>query len=536
MKIHTLDTQRKDEIQEQFQVSDLCAKIFAAKQLETEQIQEVLREPILCDPFLAHGIKEVVQRIEQAKANNEKVLVCGDYDADGICATTIMYDALVRFGITCGFYIPNRFKEGYGLHPNTVNMAKDKEYGLLITVDNGVKAKEALALAKSLAMDVIVTDHHTMDEEILCTYLLHPQHMGDEFQYLCGAGVALQIARALVGDVHEHVVLACVASIGDVMPLWKQTRCIVKLGLQYLREGCCLPLQLLSNDAYPTWEEVMIAFQIVPKLNATGRLADIANTNNTVRYLVTKERDVLISFAKQMNDLNSKRRTMSTKMSDHAKRLVVPEHSFQVLYDDTFHEGMVGLVAGKLADVLHQPIMVLAATEDGFKGSIRSYGNVDLRTFFDDVASKLTAYGGHKAAAGIGFLKADLPEIIDYCQSKMATYPQTEEEEQVSVIACHHEELSIENVEGIACLAPFGQGFEKPTFYIPDYPVASIKELSNHKHVKWESLEHIEALYFNAKDVYAKYKDEKQLAFLGSLSINHFRNEKKVNIFVQDII
>lgn len=536
MKLNELSTDRKDEIQTNYSVGSLCAKVFAAMKADDEMIQDILSDDSLANPFDANGLKEVIERIQYAKEHNEKVLVCGDYDADGICATTILYDTLQRYGIDCGFYIPNRFREGYGLHAQTVTMAQEKDYRLLITVDNGVKAIEALKTAMNAEIDVIVTDHHTMDEDIPCTMLLHPLHMGEDYQNLCGAGVALQISLALLEEVKEHVVLACVASIGDVMPLRKQTRKIVKRGLRYLKEGINIPIQLLSNDAYPTWDERMIAFQVVPKLNTTGRLADIANANNAVRYLLMKERASMIAFVKQINELNNKRRTMSSKMSDQARSLVREDAQFQVLYQEDFHEGMVGLAAGKLSNELRQPVLVLAGESGILKGSIRSYGNIDLRDFFDDCKDLLLAYGGHKAAAGISFAKENLTKIQTYINDKMKEYPQQSEEESVDVIRCHMDELSVDEVVQLQLLAPFGEGFRKPVFYIDDYEVTNIKQLSNQKHIKWESLQNVDALYFNAKEVYARYKDEKQLSFLGSLSINHFRNETKVNIFVDEVI
>lgn len=145
-------------------------------------------------------------------------------------------DALRRYGIQAGFYIPNRFAEGYGLQKHTVELAHEKGYSLLITVGNGVKALDALTEARNRGVDVIVTDHHAMDEEFPCLYLLHPFLMGERFETLSGAGVALEISRALLGEVKEHVVLACVAAIADVMPLRQETRAIVQLGLQYLRQ------------------------------------------------------------------------------------------------------------------------------------------------------------------------------------------------------------------------------------------------------------------------------------------------------------
>lgn len=536
MKYTTLSTEGYENLMNQYGMSELVAKVCAARKLSHEQIEELTQSGELSDPFAANGLHSVIKRIQAAAVNKEKVLVCGDYDADGICATTILYDALRRYGIQSGFYIPNRFQEGYGLHPHTVEMAKEKGYSLLITVDNGVKAQEALKRCKELGITSIVSDHHTIEDDVDCDLLLHPQLMGEPFHYMCGAAVALMISRALLGEVKEHVVLAAIASIADVMPLWRETRKIVRLGIIYLREGYCLPIQCLCHDAHPNWDERLIAFQIVPKLNSTGRLADLVNVNNTVRYLLLKERKDILPVAAQIEALNQHRRTLSTKMSEFAKTKLCLDQRFLVLADEQFHEGLIGIIAGKLCEEYHRPVAVFALDGEIAKGSVRSCEEVDLRPLFAHCPVDLLAYGGHKAAAGISLSVDKLPQLSDYLQEQMNTLPRKESEYEEEVISITMAELQIDTVAELEHLAPFGEGFRKPLFCIEDFHVQTIRELSQGKHVKWESLEHVEALYFNARDVYAKYHDAKQLTFFGHLAINTFRHEKKVNILVSDVI
>lgn len=533
MKINKLETEDITNVMNTFGLSSLCAKVVASKQMKTDEIEEFLEEKELLDPMSANGMQEVIARIKDAKVKQERILVCGDYDADGICATTILYDALCKFGVTCGFYIPNRFKEGYGLQTHTVQMADEKGYSLLITVDNGVKAFPALEEAKRRNLDVIVSDHHVMEEEIPCLHLLHPFLMGEDFQYLSGAGVALEISRALLGEVKEHVVLACVASIADVMQLKKETRTIVKKGLTYLREGYCKPIQMLSNDADPKWDEGMIAFQVVPKLNVTGRLADMANANNTVRYLLADKAEAVQQVSKQINTLNEKRKLMSNDMVELAKTLIHPEYNFQMLYHESFHEGMVGLVAGKLSEEIQQPVMVLAKSEHAFKGSIRSGGFVDLTNFFDGCKDSLSAYGGHKAAAGIGFLDENKQVVQDYLnyQMKDACF---DTQKTYDVIPVSLDEISVREVESLRALAPFGEGFREPLFYFHDIEIENLKKLGNGSHLKWTIDPYVEALLFNASTQFDELKDEKRVSFIGSVRINEFRGVKKVNIFVSE--
>jgi len=532
MKIKALSVSGYEAIKETFGLSDLAAKVCAAKSFNQAQIKELLSNREMIDPFCAQGINEVIQRITQARDAKEKVLICGDYDADGICATAILYDALSRYGITCGFYIPNRFKEGYGLHCSTVDLAKQKGYSLLITVDNGVKAFEALNHCVKLGIDTIVSDHHTMDQPVPCTHLLHSHTMGEQFDNLCGAGIALMISRALLGEIKEHVVLAAVASIGDVMPVWKETRKIIKQGIDYLKAGICQPIQALSSDN--KWDERTIAFQIVPKLNATGRLADLANANNTVKFLLMKRKSDILLFAQQIDALNQKRRLMSAKMTEFAHTLVNYNDAFLMLQHEDFHEGLLGIIAAKLCEEYHKPAMVFSQAGEEMKGSIRSNHMIDLRSFFSDCPISLIAYGGHAAAAGISLHQKDYPAFYQYVQKKMETVSATDEIIQ-EAIPCLIEECDLSAVNELEALAPFGEQFSKPLFLIENYSVKEMKSLTNGKHVKWESLENIDALYFNAKDVYAKYQNETRLSFLGSLSVNEFRKIKKVNIIVDEI-
>lgn len=536
MKINLADVCGYEELCHKYGLGELAAKVCAAQKLSDERLRELFEDNSLCDPFAAQGVREIVNRLQQAKANREKVLICGDYDADGICATAILSDALTRYGITNGFYIPNRFREGYGLHIHTIDMAKEKDYSLIITVDNGVKSIDALHHCKKCGIEVIVTDHHTMEGEIPCDFLLHPQLMGERFATLCGAGVALMLSRALLGDIKEHIVLAAVASVGDVMELWHETRAIVKEGICYLNEGCCLPIQSLSKEANTKWDVRKIAFQIVPKLNTTGRLADKANVNNTVRFLLMRDPKQIADFAKQMERLNQLRRSMSHQMQEAAQALIHERADFYVLYDESFHEGLSGLVAGKLCEQLQAPVVVFAKGKEGLKGSIRSNDSVDLRDFFADCPISLLAYGGHRSAAGIAIRTKDLDDLKQFIKEKMITFSKTQAEAEVTAIDCRMCELTVTAVSQLEALAPFGEGFPQPLFRIGDYHVERLRQLSQGRHVKWESLEHIDALYFNAKDVYAKYQGETRLSFLGTLAVNEYRHEKKVNILVREVI
>ncbi|NBK97741.1 MAG: recombinase RecJ [Erysipelotrichia bacterium] len=528
MKINKLDVSNYQSYCKKYQMNPLCAKVLASKQLSDAQIEELLFSNMRVQDFDLSFMDTVVKRLITAKEQKEKVIVCGDYDCDGICATTIMVDALRKFGIDCGYYIPNRFSEGYGLNVNTVQLAKEKGYQILITVDNGVKAIEALTLAKEKGIDIILSDHHEYDEqELICDYFLHPKVFPEYFQGLCGAGVAYLLSRRLIGNDDKHTMLACVATIGDIVPLVKANRILVKEGIALLNNRSYMALQLLQNDT-KYWDSKKIAFQIVPKINCVGRMADQANANMMVQYLLLENDQQIQRMLVQINALNNTRKELSALMENTAQRLLLDE-PFIILYDESFHEGLNGIVASKIMNQTMKPVMVLSKQENVLKGSIRSC-SVDLRTFFDDCKEHLLAYGGHKEAAGISFDISALATIQSHIQKKMEneTY-----EPEVACIMLDKKEINYQDIASLSSLEPFGCGFTLPNFCIEDQNL-KIQSLSNGKHIKYVG-EQMSYLFFNQGKRIELDKDRETFTFIGQLEANNFWGKKSINMIVDFI-
>lgn len=530
MKINILPITDAQHIQELYHLPHLSAKVLASKQLTKEELHDVMSEPILMQPSIIESLHPIIQRLEIAKKKHEKVLICGDYDADGILSTTILYDALNKYGITCGYYIPNRLKEGYGLKEHTIIQAKEKGYTLCITVDNGVKALDALTRAKQEDIDVIVTDHHHIEQEVPCFALLHPNNMPDICQDFCGAAVALQISRALIGECKEHVVFTAVALIGDVMNMRHEARKIVKLGIQYLNEKRCKPIQVLAKDT-TSWDSKTIAFEVVPKLNAVGRLADYANVNTIVKYLLLNETSEILEVAKKISDLTVLRKKISDQIMVDVVRKIDTSHSFQIMYGTSYHEGVVGLVAAHISEKTQMPTMVLVEDDGILKGSIRST-NVDLTSFFEHLPFPLLAYGGHKAAAGIRFYKSDLNAMKTYMKEQ--SYKTKPAELSYDVVEIEAKECSIVEVDHLKLLEPFGGSFSEPIFYLTLHPIKWVS-LSKGRHRKISTKEDIDILIFNCDEQFDVYQNDESLSCIGTLQVNEFRNLKRVNMIVKNI-
>lgn len=525
MKIKQIDVSNYTSYCEKYNMNHLCAKVLASKSLSEEEIEELLFSKTRIQDFDLSFLDTVVNRLILAKQRNEKIIVCGDYDCDGICATSIMVDALRKFGIECGFYIPNRFTEGYGLNSNTVSLAKEKGYKIILTVDNGVKAFDALSLAKSYGIEIILSDHHQYQEnELIYDYFLHPQVFPECFQGLCGAGVAYLLSRRLIGNEPRHTMLAAVATIGDIVPLVKANRIIVKEGIKLLNTASYMALQLLQNDT-KRWDSKKVAFQIVPKINCVGRMADKANANTMVQYLMLENDQQIQNMLVQINALNDTRKELSAIMENTAQRMI-QEEPFIVLYDESFHEGLNGIVASKIMNQTQKPVMVLSKQNDILKGSIRSC-SIDLSTFFDGIKENLIAYGGHKEAAGISFSIDQLTNIKNYINEKMknSTF-----EQELSCIFVKKNEVTYQDIESLASLEPFGCGFSLPNFCIEDKNL-KVQTLSNGKHIKYIG-ENISYLYFNMGHRLKKDLERNEYRFIGQLEASNFWGKKSVNMIV----
>ena len=533
MKIERIETNGEEQrIRQEFGVSELCAKVLACRCQDDEQIRQVLNPDLTLHPCQSPELTQILKRLDTARQRHEKVLIAGDYDADGLCATAIMKEALDRTGIVNGFYVPHRLNEGYGLSAQTVQLAREKGYSLILTVDNGVAAHPALALAKQLGVEVIVTDHHVIQQEPECLTLLHPSRMGRPWQYCCGAGVALQLSMAMTGPRKRPIMLAAIATIADMMPLWEENRILVRLGLKYLNERQFTAIEALNEKKCELWTEKEVAYQIVPKLNAAGRLAELCNINNIVRYLLLEDPAQIESAAAQIRQINQKRRQMSDKMTKTAMEQMHHEDPFHVIADKEFHEGIIGLVAGRIMNDTHRPTLVLAPSAQGYKGSVRSVPGLDIQTFFEDLRGYLIQFGGHAQAAGIEVAADQLEPLRQAILAKMKTLNLALQEPTLQVLPVSAQEINLAALHELDQLAPFGQQFEPVTFEVSGLTIlqyAKMKEV----YPKWQTtngVDLIDAISFNRE-----LDNPHPVSWIGQLQINRFRGREKCSILVETV-
>lgn len=519
------------ELQEKYGISALTAEVFAFAQLNEEQINQILYPRNTLQSCHCKAIASAAQRILQAKEKKEKVFIGGDYDADGILATTIMKETLDALQIESGYYIPNRFTEGYGLSCNTVKAAYDKGYRLIITVDNGVVQKEAIDLCHELGIEILITDHHIIQKELNWDYLVHPTCLPKGFNTLCGAGVALELSRELIGENRKHIILAMVATLADMMPLFDENRSIVLCGLDYLNQDGCAQLAALLERPIQRWNEKEIAFQIVPKINAIGRLADQANANNLVRYFMLNDSFAIQAMAAQIKEINNKRKKMSDKMAALALAKI-EDDPFIVVDDESFHEGLVGLVANRLMIAKQRPVAVFAKKNQAYRGSVRSFGDLDLMNFFEDLKAYCIHFGGHQAAAGIEISEENYALVKQKIQEKIQLMPPFEKKEKW--LSIPSELCTVEAISELNALAPFGQGFNRPTFCISNFEVLE-KQVLKERYPKWKCRNDAFEFEVISFTLSKENTEKKVISFIGQIDINEFRGKKSVSIVAEDL-
>lgn len=472
--------------------------------------------------------KKVVDYLKEAIEQQKKIVISGDFDCDGICATTLMFMGLKMAGVNAGYYIPNRNTDGYGLSPKLVQWYADKGYEVIICVDNGVIAHEAIALAKEKGMSVVILDHHEMDDKTMdYEYVLHPLLMEEPYHFLCGSGVVFEVLRSLAGVTSYMTTLACLAAISDMMVLCGENRRVVRLGLKAMEESHSTPLWYLMEGE--DLDECALALKLTPKINAVGRMFSKANPNQLVRFLLSDNAEQLSLVAKQIKDLNEERKELSKEILAKAEKQVIPDHSY-IMAVGEYHEGIVGLVASNLVHTYHKPTFVLSKEEGVLKGSARSVFSIDLVDMLR-TCPYLDVFGGHKAAGGLSLKECNLESFKTYVEEYMNSHPLQEESQ--FYINLPLSEFTLENIEKLSKYRPYLRVQEEPLYRFNHLLLDQIIYMGDGKHGKWNVGKELEIVYFQIPDI---VRERKQIDVIGTLKVSKFRGKKKAIFTVKDYI
>ena len=499
----------------------------------------------LHDPYLLHDMDKAVNRIRRAIEQGEFILVYGDYDADGMTSASILKETLEQLGAECLVYLPNRFTDGYGPNASVYKYFIEQHgISLIVTVDNGVAGHEAIDLAQSMGVDVIVTDHHSLPEVLPDAHaIVHPEHPESDYPFkpLAGCGVAFKLACALLEEVQVELLdLVAIGTIADMVSLTDENRIMVQYGLEVLRNTQRIGLQELFEIAGISSGDVTeetVGFQLAPRLNALGRLDD---PNPAIDLLTGFDDEEVRDIALMIQDKNEERKEIVQAIYEEAKSLVDPNKSVQVLAKEGWNPGVLGIVAGRLLEELGQTVIILNIEDGRAKGSARSIEAVDIFEALDPHRELFIAFGGHAGAAGMT-LEVDkletLSELLEaYITEKgldVATKNNLRLDEDLDL-----EALTIETVKNFERLAPFGMDHQKPVFYIRNFQVENTRTMgAENAHLKLKISKgsaNFEVVAFGKGCLATEFAQVKDLELAVTLSVNQWNGQTALQLMMVD--
>ena len=459
----------------------------------------------LHDPLRLADMPQAVARLRQAIASGEKILIYGDYDVDGTTSVVLLRKAIELAGGQAAYHVPHRLKDGYGMRSEVVEAAAGAGVKLIVSVDTGIRAAEVVRHAGSLGIDVIVTDHHLPETELPpAAAVLNPNRpdCGYPEKNLCGAGVAFKLAQALLGTLgwpvekqrriaESLLKLVAIATVADVVPLTGENRVIVKHGLAGLRDVRNPGLRALfevaglgNGSGAPTARQV--AFQIAPRLNAAGRMD---KAQDAIELFLTNDPVRARELAGRLDQRNLDRRQVEAEIREICDGEAVDESAAAlVYYNETWHRGVIGIVAGRLVERLHRPVFVLGRNEeDGLaQGSGRSIPAFHLLNALESMADLFVRFGGHEHAAGVTLEAARVEEFRErfnaYARAHLSPEDLMPEVEIDAVLELS--EITEPNIAELFALAPFGHGNQPPVLAALDVEVAGPPSVVKEKHLR----------------------------------------------------
>ncbi len=479
-------------------ISPLVATVLAARGYNTPETAGELfasgRQPLL-NPMDLPDMSKAVQRIRQAIEQHEKIVVFGDYDVDGITSTCLLTDFLTRQGAACIWYIPARLEEGYGLNETAIRGLSAMDIKLIITVDCGITAIEEAQLCSELGMDLIITDHHECKQELPHAIAVVNPHRRDSqygFSELAGVGVAFKLAAAVSGD-QEHVFreycdLVSLGTVADVMPLISENRVFVTGGVASMQRCHRVGLLALMTECQLTPSAInasTIGYTLAPRINAAGRMGQV---ELATELFLTGDPEEAAILAASLCRLNRQRQAVEAEIYEDAvsKLDTCRDMPAIVLSGDTWHQGVVGIVASRLAEDYGCPVFLICLAGDTGKASSRSYGDFPLFAALGELSDLLESFGGHELAAGFTIRRENISAFRERVSVMAQAYREAHPEGRTLTLDCAvpPELLTVPNVTALDRLEPCGAGFARPRLYMDRMQVEQLQEVGGGKHLK----------------------------------------------------
>ena len=529
----------------------LTAMVLSARGIGTPaQAQDYLNcDAPLHDPYLMTDMDLAAGRVGLAMENGEKIAVFGDYDVDGITATCLLTDFLRRCGADVVSYIPGRLEEGYGLNPIAIEYLHQQGVNLIITVDCGITAVEEAQLCKRLGIDLVITDHHECKEtlpEAIAVVDPHRPDGGYPHKNLSGVGVAFKLAAALSGDqmevLQEYADMVCLGTVADVMLLQGENRVFVTRGLESLRatrRPGIAALMKESGCAQETVSASSIGFMLAPRINAAGRMGQI---DLAIELFLTDDAQKAAELAKALCELNRQRQNVESGIYDQAVSMLPEGRTPEaiVLADESWHQGVVGIVASRIAEEFCCPTFLICLDGEHGKASSRSFGGFNLFASLTTLAPLLESYGGHELAAGFTISRSQISAFRKaVCELAAAYYSDDTPRTCIDIdCAIEPELLTIRGIDSLNQLEPTGNGCPKPVLMIKKMTVERIQMVGGGKQMRLRlrgGRTAVNAIYVSASPETASICQGDVVDVAFNPQVNEFRGERSVQMNILDI-
>ena len=535
----------------------LVSSVLVSRGVETAEQAAVALErerELSYSPFLMRDMDKAVARVQSALANGEKIAVFGDYDVDGITATCLLTDYLRRRGGDVVMHIPGRFDEGYGLSCDAIRALAEEGVRLIITVDCGITGVEETDFATTLGVDMVITDHHECKETLPAAVAVVDPHRPDcdyPFKHLAGVGVALKLVLALGGNGREdalfarYCTLAAIGTIADVMRMEGENRAIVSMGLEAIGHSDFIGLHALLREAGladKPISSIQIGFVLAPRINAAGRMGRAALA---AELLLTDDEREAEQKARELCDLNRERQSVEqeiyAKAVEQLEQLPPDEKYALVLASDDWHQGVVGIVASRLSEKYSCPSFMIHLQGGMGKGSCRSYGGFNLFGALESCSDLLVSFGGHELAAGFTIEETNIPAF----RKRMNKYVREHTGHARPVSSLHVDVeltrpalITLEEVERLDELEPYGAGNDRPVFCFRGALLDSVQSVGQNRHLKVRLQKGhavFEGIFFSvtAEDAGVVAGNRVDAAFY--LQINEFRGSRTVQLQLLDL-
>ncbi len=529
----------------------LAAMVLASRGIQNKaQAKNYLDcDTPLPDPFLMTDMDLAAGRVGLAMAQGEKIAVFGDYDVDGITSTCLLTDFLRSCGADVVSYIPGRLEEGYGLNPLAIHQLHGQGVTLIITVDCGITAVAEAQLCKELGIDLVITDHHECKDvlpEAVAVVDPHRPDGGYPHKNLSGVGVAFKLAAALCGDqqmvLDSYADMVCLGTVADVMPLQGENRVFVARGLEALRHTRRPGIAALMAECGCDSKSVSassIGFMLAPRINAAGRMGQI---DLAVELFLTQDPVRAAEVARALCDLNRQRQSVESEIYAQAVAMLPdgrPPEAI-VLADESWHQGVVGIVASRIAEEFACPTFLICLDGEHGKASSRSHGGFNLFASLTALSPLLESYGGHELAAGFTISRDKIPEFRRQICALAAGYYQDDTPRTAMDIDCAiaPELLTIPNIESLDVLEPCGNGCPKPVLMMPGLTIERMTLVGGGRHLRLRLRSRrgsINAIYFSVSSESLSIQPGDLVDVAFTPQINEYRGERSVQMNILDI-